>query len=71
MSDEPEATFVVDYPCERHCRVEYDTADVDPRATYNRLVLHAKAAHDAAHKADPPTRVFSWNYTTLVKAGAL
>lgn len=71
MSAEPAATFVVDYPCERLCRVEFDTADVDGRATYNRLLVRSETAHEAAHKADPPVKVFQWDYTLLVKAGAL
>ena len=71
MTTEPAPTFVVDYPCERLCRVEYDTGRVDPRTTYHRLLVQTTAAHDAAHKATPPVRVFPWQYTVLVKAGAL
>lgn len=68
---EPMTTFVAEYDCERRCTVEYDTVDVQPRATHNQLLLTARVAHDAAHKARPPVKVFAWNATTLVKAGAL
>jgi hypothetical protein len=71
VSAEPAATFVVDYPCERRCRVEYDTTDVNARTTHGQLQLRTEAAHKAAHKADPPVKVYTWHGDILVKAGAL
>lgn len=71
MTAEPAATFVVEYGCERLCRVEYDTSDLNPRATHGMMLQQADAAHDAAHKAEPPVMVHRHAYTVLVKAGAL
>lgn len=70
MAD-PMVTLLVEYACERYCQVEYDTDTAHPRATINQLLAQVKAAHDAAHKADPPVKVFVWRDGTTVKAGAL
>lgn len=67
---EPQATFVVEYDCDRRCRVEYDTTDVNKRCTHNQLLLTAKVAHDAAHRATPQVKVHIWSDAVLVKAGA-
>lgn len=68
---EPQATFLVEFGCERRCVVERDTSDADPRHTHRQFLRQAEVAHDAAHAAEPPVRVFAWHETTLVKAGAL
>lgn len=64
-------SFLVEYPCERRCTVEYDLADVHTRVTRGQMLLHTKDAHDAAHKVDPPRKAYRYDQDVIVKAGAL
>lgn len=68
---EPMATFTAEYDCERRCQVEYDLTDVRTRSTYGMMLDRAEVAHRAAHKADPPVKVFVHSGDATVRAGAL
>lgn len=71
MTAGPAATFTVEYGCDRRCQIEYDLAGVRTRSTYGMMLDRAEVAHRAAHRADPPVRVFVHGGDTKVRAGAL
>ncbi len=50
----PQATFSVEYPCDRHCRVELDMADHHDRVTHRGLLIAAELEHDRIHAAPRP-----------------
>jgi hypothetical protein len=62
------ATFVVDFPCERLCRVEFDLTDVHVHFRYSQMLQHVTRAHAAAH-AVAPTNSFQYGADTMVRAG--
>lgn len=68
---EPMVSFLAEFDCERRCTVEFDLADVNVRFTCNQMTVHAKQAHDAAHKVDPPRKAYRYAHDLIVKAGAL
>lgn len=53
MTVRPEATFIVEYPCEQHCRVEVDMAAIHMRFTHRQMLNHADGIHEERH-APPP-----------------
>ena len=55
MTTGPMATFVVEYPCELHCRIEVDLDRAHLRFTHRQMLQSAHAEHKKAHqpKAEP------------------
>lgn len=50
---EPQASFAVEYPCDRSCRVEVDLADTHSRFTLRQMRAEADLEHGRRH--EPPT----------------
>jgi hypothetical protein len=71
MTDDANATLVVEQGCDRRCRVEVDLTGWRTRLTYGQMLGRAETAHKAAHRADPPARVFVHGGDATVRAGAL
>lgn len=62
MTDAQES-FVVEYPCDLHCRVEIDLADHHARVTHRQMRDWAEVEHKARHEPKPPevaTPIHDW-----------
>jgi hypothetical protein len=46
----PQAVFLVDYPCERHCQVELDLTDMHKQFTLRQMWASADHQHGLRHK---------------------
>lgn len=57
MTD-PQFLFVVEYPCEGHCRVEVDVNGENPRATVAMLVKAADQEHKRTCRPQVATPTF-------------
>lgn len=47
---EPQETFLVDYPCDRHCQVEIDLTEVHTKFTIRQARSLAEAEHRERHE---------------------
>ena len=57
MSD-PQATFVVEFPCNLHCRVEVDLTGVHLGFTHRQMLASADDDHKRLHEPPPvPTPI--------------
>lgn len=65
----PMEMFTAEYPCERHCVVEFDVTDVNAWFTHNQMRRYATDAHDAAHKAGD--KVFTSRSGLTVRAAVM
>ena len=59
MSTGPQAMFVVEYPCDRFCRIEVDLTSERSHVTLQQLREKADGLHQREHQpelaeADPP-----------------
>ncbi len=50
----PQAFFVAEFPCDRHCRVELDMAEHHEQVTHRQLLAAADLEHDRIHAAPRP-----------------
>ena len=50
---EAQESFVVEYGCEKHCRIEVDVDTINSRSTHRQMREHADAEHDRVH---PPAK---------------
>lgn len=69
MSEEPAATLIVEYSCDRRCQVEVDLNEEHSRYTKHQMLVDATAAHRAAHKYR--VQVYTGHAGATVRAGAL
>lgn len=49
MTAEPEETFMVAYPCDKHCVVEVDVSDAHSRYTVRQMREKADVEHKRRH----------------------
>jgi hypothetical protein len=53
VTADPAPSFVVEYPCETHCRIEVDLAGTHLRFTLRQMQQLANIEHDKAHRPPP------------------
>lgn len=52
MTTGPEATFVVEYPCDRFCRIEVDVTGERGEVTLRQLREKADGLHQRVHEPE-------------------
>jgi hypothetical protein len=52
MSTGPQATFVVEYPCDRFCRIEVDLSGEHSQVTLQQMRQKADGLHQRVHEPE-------------------
>ncbi|MEV6848328.1 hypothetical protein [Actinoplanes sp. NPDC051411] len=52
MTADPQAMFVVEYPCDRFCRIELDLSGERGQLTLQQMREKAEQLHQQAHEPD-------------------
>lgn len=53
MTTVPQATFVVEYPCDRFCRIEVDLSGERGQVTLQQMREKADGLHQPLHEPEP------------------
>ena len=53
MSADPQAMLVVEYPCDRFCRIEVDPSAERSQATLQQMREKADSLHQSVHEPEP------------------
>lgn len=53
MTTGPQAMFVVEYPCDRFCRIEVDLSGEHNQVTLQQLREKAEGLHKREHEPEP------------------
>ena len=52
MTSAPQATFVVEYPCDQFCRIEVDLSAEHSQVTLQQMRKKADTAHQRVHEPE-------------------